>query len=106
MDTLHPDEAVEWLEHIVYPAILAFQENVADGGREAALILWLADCNRVFHRASENTYHWHCSGEYRKHSIPLGRCIWNGAESSARRIVSTNADKKDVFQGLFNSRIS
>ena len=106
MDTLHPDQAVEWLEHTVYPAVLEFQENVADGGREASLIFWLADRNRVFHRPSENAYHWHCSAEYRKQSIPLGRCIWNGAESSVRRIVSTNVEKKDIWQGLFNPRIS
>lgn len=106
MDTLYPDAAVEWLEQTVYPAILDFQERVADGGREAALILWLADRNRVSALASENTYHWHCSGEHRKQSIPIGRCVWNGAQSSARRIVSTNAEKKDIWQGLFNSRIS
>ena len=106
MDTLHSDEAVEWLEQKIYPAVLDFQENVADGGREAALIIWLADRNRVFHRAAENTYHWHCSGIHRQKSIPLGRCIWNGAETSVRRIMTTNADKKQIWSGLFNSRIS
>jgi hypothetical protein len=106
MDTLHPDEAVEWLEQKVYPAVLDFQENVADGGREAALILWLADRNRVFHRAAENTYHWHCSGAHRQQSIPLGRCIWNGAEGSVRRIITMYADKKEMWAGLFHPRIS
>lgn len=102
MDTLHPDEAVEWLEKTVYPAVLDFQENVADGGGEAALILWIADRSRVFHKPSENTYHWHCSGEYRRQSIPIGRCIWNGAEGDARRIIATDAQ----HIGLFLQRIS
>jgi len=106
MDTLHPEEAVEWMEQKVYPAVLDFQENVADGGREAALILWLADRNRVFHHASDNTYHWLCSGEHRRHSIPLGRCIWNGAETSVRRIIKTNSDMREIWIGLFLPRIS
>jgi len=106
MDTLHPEEAVEWLEKKVYRAVLDFQENVADGGREAALLLWLADRKRLTHKAADNTYHWLCSGEHRQHSIPLGRCIWNGAEDSVRRIITTNPDHKEVWAGLFLPRIS
>jgi hypothetical protein len=106
MDTLHPDEAVEWLEKTVYPAVLDFQENVADGGGEAALIFWLADRNRVFPKASDNTYHWHCTGEHRQQSIPLGRCVWNGAEGSVRRIVVADAQKNAQHIGLFLQRIS
>jgi hypothetical protein len=106
LDSLDADNAVEWLENTVYAAILGFQEQVADGGREAALIFWLADGRRVFHQAAESTYHWHCSGEHRRKSIPIGRCIWNGAESSARRIVRSGADKKETHVGLFLQRIS
>ncbi len=106
MDTLPPDEAEEWYEQTVYPAVLDFQEHVADGGREAALLIWLADRSRVFYHAAENAYHWHCSGAYRQSSLPLGRCIWNGAESSVRRIVTFGADKKETWAGLFHPRIS
>jgi hypothetical protein len=106
MDTLHPDAAADWLVKTVYQAVLDFQENVADGGREAALIFWLADPKRVFHKASEDTYHWHCAGEHAKKSIPIGRCLWNGAEGSARRIMSAGADKMHVWSGLFHPRIS
>lgn len=106
MDTLHPDEAVEWLENVVYPAISGFQRDVADGGGEAALLFWLADRTRVFHKASENTYHWHCTGEHRQQSIPLGRCIWNGAEGDVRRIIATDAQKTAQHIGLFLQRIS
>lgn len=106
MDTLHPDIAVEWLEQTVYRAISDFQRDVADGGREAALIFWLADKNRIFHKASEDTYHWHCGGEHSKKSIPIGRCLWNGAEGSARRIITTGPDNKPAWSGLFHPRIS
>jgi len=106
MDTLHPDIAVEWLEQTVYRAISDFQRDAADGGREAALIFWLADKNRIFHKASEDTYHWHCGGEHSKKSIPIGRCLWNGAEGSARRIITTGPDNKPAWSGLFHPRIS
>jgi hypothetical protein len=106
MDTLSPQAAVEWLEQKVYPAVRDFQDNVADGGAEAALIFWFADPKRLFHRPADDTHHWHCSGEHRQHSIPIGRCIWNGAESSVRRIVTVDADKKQRDIGLFLRRIS
>ncbi len=106
MDTFAAEQAVEWLEKTVYPAILDFQEEVADGGREAALIFWLADGKRVIPKASENTYHWYCSGEHRKESIPIGRCIWNGAEGSVRRIITLDSEKMENHVGLFQQRIS
>jgi hypothetical protein len=106
MDTLHPDHACEWLEENVYPAVLDFQENVADGGREAALILWFADAKRIFSRPADNTYHWWCSGEHRQQAIPIGRCIWNGAEGSVRRIIRTEAQQTRHHIGLFLQRIS
>ena len=106
MDIFTPDQAVEWLEKMVYPAILDFQEEVADGGREAALIFWLAEGKRLYHQPSENTYHWYCSGEHRGESVPIGRCIWNGAEGSVRRIMTVSSEKKDIHAGLFQPRIS
>ena len=106
MDTFNPQEVVEWLEQTVYPAVRDFQDNVADGGGEAALIFWFADPRRIFHRAADNTNHWWCSGEHREQSIPIGRCIWNGAEPSVRSIVTADRDKKDRNIGLFLRRIS
>ena len=106
MDTLPPEGAVEWLEQKVYPAILDFQEVVADGGREAALIFWLANGSRVRHRAADNTHHWLCSGTHRSHEIPIGRCVWNGAEGSVRRIVTSTPEGKTLHVGLYQQRIS
>jgi len=106
MDTLNPQEAVEWLEQKVYPAVRNFQDNVADGGGEAALILWFADQRRIWYRPADGTNHWYCSVEHHKQSIPIGRCIWNGAESSVRRIVAGDSDNKQRHIGLFLRRIS
>jgi hypothetical protein len=106
MDTLPPDQALEWLENTVYQAILDFQEAVADGGREAGLIFWLADPKRIFYKPAEDTYHWHCSGEHGKRSIPIGRCLWNGAEGSVRRIMVRTAAPSSAWAGLFHPRIS
>ena len=106
MDTLSPQEAVEWLEQVIYPAVREFQDSVADGGAEAALIFWFADAKRIWHRPADNTNHWYCSGAYRQHSTPIGRCIWNGAEPSVRKIVTVGPDKKQRELGLFLRRIS
>jgi len=106
MDTLTPDDAVEWLEQKVYPAIRSFQDSVADGGGEAALILWFADQRRLAYTAADNTHHWHCGGQHRTKSIPIGRCIWNGAESSVRKITASGSDGKQRDIGLFLRRIS
>ncbi len=106
LDTLAPEAAVEWMEQTVYAAIIDFQQRVADGGREAALIFWLADGARVFPRPAEDTFHWHCAGAHRGQSLPIGRCLWNGAEASARRITTKNAAGKPVWAGLFHPRVS
>jgi hypothetical protein len=106
MDTLSPDQAVEWLEKVVYEAIYDFQQEIAGGGTEAALILWLADSKRIFHQVSDESYHWHCSGAHRQDSLPLGRCVWNGAEKGVRRIIVRSVENKESWAGLFLQRIS
>src|SRR5439155_5307199 len=52
MDTLRPDEAAPWFEITVYRAINDFQRDVADGGREAALVFWMAEPKRIWHASS------------------------------------------------------
>ena len=39
---LLPGETIEWLEQVIYPAVLSFQKAVASGGGEAALVLLCA----------------------------------------------------------------
>ncbi len=74
IDALPPDEAVAWLEGTVYPAIVSYQREVADGGSQAALVFWLVEHDRLQYRTSDDAYYWHCSGEF-KHAwaCPLRR---------------------------------
>ena len=85
MDTLSPQEAVEWLEQKVYPAMRDFQDNVADGGGEAALILWFADAKRIWHHAADNTNHWHCSGEHRNNQFRLAAVSGMGPNRASEK---------------------
>ena len=32
VDALPPDAAEQWLEHVIYPVIISYQREVADGG--------------------------------------------------------------------------
>jgi len=106
MDAMSPTQATEWLEDIFYPVVRDFQLRVADGGNEAALVLWLADAKRIHHNAADDTYHWRCAGEHHGETIPLGRCIWNGAQDSVRRIMVAGPESKPAWVGLFHPRIS
>ena len=47
IDALTPEEATDWLEHTMYGAVVSFQREVARGGQEAALVLWLAEKSRI-----------------------------------------------------------
>jgi hypothetical protein len=62
LDALPPDEVTHWLEQAVYPAIISYQREVADGGNQAALVFWLVESNRLEYRTSEDAYYWCCSG--------------------------------------------
>lgn len=105
IDALPPDEAVSWLERTVYPAIISFQENVAGGGTEASLILWIADHKRLDYHTSDDTHYWHCGTEYKGQQLPLSRCLFNGAQDGLRRIM-VGGKKTELGVGLFHPRIS
>jgi hypothetical protein len=105
IDALAPDEAVAWLERTVYPAIVSYQENVAGGGTEASLILWVADHRRLDYHTSDDTHYWHCGTEYKGQLLPLSRCLFNGAQDGLRRI-QAGAKKSEAGVGLYHPRIS
>jgi hypothetical protein len=105
IDALAPDEAVAWLERTVYPAIISYQENVAGGGTEASLILWIADHKRLDYHTSDDTHYWHCGTEYKGQLLPLSRCLFNGAQDGLRRI-QAGGKKSEVGAGLYHPRIS
>jgi len=106
VDALPPDEAEQWLEHVIYPVIISYQREVADGGNQAALIFWLVEHVRLAYRTSDDAYYWHCSGEYKQQQIPLSHCLFNGAQHDLRRIHVPGDKKAAQWVGLFHPRIS
>ena len=103
IDALSPTEATAWLEGTIYPAIVSYQREVADGGNQAALVFWLVENKRLEYRTSDDAYYWHCSGEYTSQQIGLSHCLFNGAQNDLRPI-RASGDKQP--RGLFHPRIS
>lgn len=106
IDALPPDEATDWLTEVVYQALVSFQREVAYGGTEAALVLWLSDSRRLEYTTSDDTYYWHCATEYKGHLVPLSRCLFNGGQGDARRIHRRDSSKKEHWIGLFHPKVS
>jgi hypothetical protein len=102
IDALPPEEATAWLEETIYPAIVSYQREVADGGGQAALVFWLVEHKRLQYQTSNDCWLWHCGGEHRKQQIPLGRCLFNGAQQDVKEI----HDLKGKQLGLYHPRIS
>jgi len=106
IDALKPGEAIEWLEETIYQTILSYQQDVADGGSQAALIFWLAEQRRLLYQTSDDTYYWYCSTEYKGEQVPLGQCLFNGAHHDLRPIHVVDQKKKEHWVGLYHPRIS
>lgn len=102
IDALPPEEMTMWLEQKIYPAIVSYQREVADGGSQAALIFWMVEHSRLKHNISEDAWLWHCGGEHRSHQIPLSHCLFNGAQHDLKEI----HDAKGRRLGLYHPRIS
>jgi hypothetical protein len=85
LDSLSPDDATRWLEEDLRRLIIGFQDRYEN---QAALILWMPDGRRriAMPRATEQ-YEWQCSGSHVGKSVPIGRCLWSGADSDVRRIL-------------------
>lgn len=106
LDAMDPDEALTWLEKSLYPAIISFEKNVADGASQAALIFWFADVKRFSLNMSEICAHWHCSLAFGNRSIPLSRGLWNGSSVSMQEILEARADGKATHVGYYVQKIS
>ena len=102
IDALPPNQTTEWLERKVYPAIVDYQREVADGGNQAALIFWLVGHSRLKHHVSEDAWLWHCSGEHSSQQIQLSHCLFNGAQHDLKEIHDSKGNKL----GLYHPRIS
>ncbi|MCZ2340444.1 MAG: hypothetical protein LC104_01450 [Bacteroidales bacterium] len=106
IDSLSPADAEHWLEQVVYKAIISYQREVADGGSQAALVLWITENRRLTYLTSDDTYNWHCGTEYKGQTIPLSRCLFNGAQHDLRRIHVFDDKKNEHWIGLYHPRIS
>ena len=104
LDAMPPHETENWLEQVVFPAILSFQREVADGGNQAALIFWFVDPKRIRYEVAQDIHEWHCDGDHRGQRIALSRCLFNGAQHDLRRIVGEKGVDHPI--GLYHPRIS
>jgi len=103
LDAMEPAAAEDWMLRTFYNAVHEYNGvgGPADGGREAALIVWLADGNRVLPKLTGG-YEWHCA--IKSHGkLPLGNLLFNGAESSVREIRINGSSNR---AGLYCDRIS
>jgi hypothetical protein len=106
IDALPPEQASDWLEQVVYKAIVSYQREVAGGGSQAALVFWIAENRRLTYQTSDDTYYWHCGTEYKGQQIPVSRCLFNGAQNDLQRLHVVDGKKTEHWIGLFHPRIS
>ena len=108
LDALTDDDGERWLETDLKQLILSFQEEYEG---QAALILWLPSGRRRIHMVgATEEYFWKGNPRRNAPGLPMGRCLWAGAESDAARIIISNAPNPDVdgdaYVGLYHPRIS
>jgi hypothetical protein len=106
MDALTPDDACDWLEQVVYKAIVSYQREVADGGGQAALVFWLTENRRLTYQTSDDIYYWHCGTEYKGQQMPVSRCLFQGAHHDLQRLHVVDGKHTERWIGLFHPRIS
>ncbi|MGE3166922.1 MAG: hypothetical protein AB7O52_18615 [Planctomycetota bacterium] len=108
LDALSAQDAMSWLETDLKSAVLSFQEQYEGG---AALVLWLASGRtRIVMDLADEEYFWKVGAGRDAPRLPLGRCLWGGAEADVARIlVSEDKDSDfdgEAYVGLFHPRIS
>lgn len=106
IDALDPDDAARWLSEQLYPAILSYQREIADGGSQAALILWLPNADRLQYVNGDDTYEWRCGPAYGHRRIPILQYLLDGAYRDCQRIEVQTATGNPKTIGLFQQRIS
>lgn len=108
LDSLSEEDAVTWLENDVKSAVLSFQEHYEG---QAALILWLASGRtRIGMDLADEEYFWRVNASKDGPRLPLGRCLWGGAEADVGRILVSEERAPDfdgdAYVGLYHPRIS
>ena len=108
LDALEEVDAEDWLRHDLKRAVLAFQDEYQG---QAALIFWLPTGRRRIEmmRATER-YFWRRGTGKTEPNLPLGACLYGGAEADAERILRSEEKNPDfdgdAWIGLFHPRIS
>lgn len=108
LDALSGEDGKEWLETDLKRTMLSFQDEYEG---QAALILWLPSGRRRLNMVrSTEEYFWKSSLSRNVPGIPIGQCLWAGAESDVARILISDAPDPDAdgdaYVGLFHPRIS
>ncbi len=108
LDSLSEQDAVAWLENDVKSAVLSFQEHYEG---QAALVLWLASGRtRIGMDLADEEYFWKVGAGRDGVRLPLGRCLWGGAEADVGRILVSDEKTPDfdgdAYVGLHHPRIS
>lgn len=108
LDVLSGADGAAWLETGLKPAILRFQDEYEG---QAALILWLpSGRSRIGMVTATEKYVWKDSRAPDSGGLPIGRCLWAGAESDAARIIVSDAPQPNVdgpaWAGLYHPRLS
>lgn len=108
LDCLSPEDAAEWIEGDLRPALMSFQDEYQG---QCALVLWLpAGHRRVSMNRASESYLWKCNAPYSGREIEIGRILWGGAEGDAGRIIDPRTPNRDIdgpaWIGLHHLRLS
>lgn len=108
LDALSEANGRTWLETDLKQAILGFQDEYQG---HAALILWLpSGRSRIDMLPATEEYVWKSGRSTTSVELPIGRCLWAGAESDAARIIVSTVPKPDpdgpAWVGLYHPRLS
>jgi hypothetical protein len=108
LDSLSEEDALTWLETDLKTTVLSFQDHYQG---QAALIMWIASGRtRVEMDLADEEYFWKVSPGRDAVRLPIGRCLWGGAEADAERILVSEEKEPDfdgdAYIGLYHPRIS
>lgn len=108
LDSLSEQDAIAWLETDLKTAMLSFQEHYE---AQAALIMWIASGRtRIGMDLADEEYFWKTAPGRDAARLPLGRCLWGGAEADVARILVSEEKDPDFdgeeYVGLHHPRIS
>lgn len=101
LDLLIPEEAEQWLESVIKPAVLSFQDFYES---EGALVFWLPSGHgRIQINPATDAVTWLCGHPHNKEKLDFGRILWGEATEYPQEIMLPDSSKS---AGLFHKRIT